>query len=380
MTEDCSAAPSGVIRGVIYAVDCRTRGFAEMGYHSLTGAPLFQTALTLLLTIYIAVLGYRLLFATEGARMSDAPGVAIRIGAVLTLVASWSTFQTLVFDLAAKAPLEIAGVIAGPLQAQGSHLAADPVNGLQAAYDELNAAATVFGKVAPAAAKSFTSAESAAGQALADAAAALFATTAGVVSVAAIALAVMSALGPVFIVLFLFRQTRGLFEGWVRVMCVAALAPMGAWILIIMMLAVIEPGVAALARQRTEGLIDPQAAMTLAATVFVFCAAQLALLAGACLVAMGFHLPTRERTSANAQPTSIHLETADNAPAQMLSRAQRISAAVRQLDGPGAVISNRRTTVMRGSAGPAAPGPGLRLGETFRRPSVSPRRHRGAAR
>ncbi|HEV2532774.1 type IV secretion system protein [Phenylobacterium sp.] len=383
MSDICAAAPAaGVIRGVISAVDCRTRDFAEMGYHSLTGAPLFQTALTLLLTIYVAVLGYRLLFATQGARMSEAPGVAIRIGAVLTLVASWSTFQTLVFDLAAKAPLEIAALVAAPLQAQGSNLAADPVNGLQSAYDELNAGATAFGKVAPAVAKSFTSAEAAAGQALADAAGALFATTAGVVSVAAIALAVLSALGPVFITLFLFRQTRGLFEGWVRAMCVAALAPLGSWILIIMMLTVIEPGLGAMARQRAEGVLDPQAAMTLSATVAVFCAAQVALLAGACLVAMGFRWPSRERSAAAPAPGAITLEAAETAPALMLSRAQRMSAAVRQLDGPLAFTSIRRTVVVRGPGG--APGVALtsseRMADGLRRPPAAPRRRLGAAR
>ncbi len=64
----------GVVRDVLTAVDCNTRGFARLGYESLTasGSP-FQTALTVALTIYVAVIGYRLLFGA-GARMSDGAG------------------------------------------------------------------------------------------------------------------------------------------------------------------------------------------------------------------------------------------------------------------------------------------------------------------
>jgi type IV secretion system protein VirB6 len=381
-----TALDAGVVKGVLAAVDCRTRDFAELGYQSLTGAPLFQTALTLLLTIYVAVLGYRLLFATEGARLSEAPGVALRIGVVLMLVASWATFQTLVFDVAAKAPLEIAGLAAAPLQAQGSHLAANPVDGLQAAYDQLNIEAAAFGKVAPAVAKSFTSGEAAAGQALSDAAGALFATTAGLVSVAAIALGVLTAVGPVFVTLFLFRQTRGLFEGWVRAMIAAALAPMGAWVLIVLMLTVLEPWLEALAQQRAQGLLDVRGAMTAAAIVFVFCAAQVALVTGACVIAMGFRWRARAATQAPAA-TAAPQAVAEPAPSsfETLSRAQRLAVAVRQLDQTTTGLEVRRTSLVRQAAG-AQPAfamdaaPPQRLGDSYRRPQPRPRARMGSGR
>ena len=387
MAPACTTAlDAGVIKGVLSAVDCRTRDFAELGYQSLTGAPLFQTALTLVLTIYVAVLGYRLLFATEGARLSEAPGVALRVGVVLMLVLSWSSFQTLVFDVAAKAPLEIAGLAAAPLQAQGSHLAANPVDGLQTAYDQLNAGAAAFGKVAPAVAKSFTSGEAAAGQALSDAAGALFATTAGLVSVAAIALGVLTAIGPVFVTLFLFRQTRGLFEGWVRAMIAVALAPMGAWILIVLLLTVLEPWLQALAQQRAEGVLDVQGAMTVAAIVFVFCAAQLALVTGACIIAMGFRWRARAPTPAAAVAAPMAQEPSPGA-IETLSRAQRLAVAVRQMDQASAGLEIRRTSQLRQAAAGvgAAPAQGAgpaprRLSDDYRRPEVRPRARLGGAR
>ena len=75
---------NGVIRGVLGAVDCQTRAFAEAGYSSLSGSSNFQTALTALLTIYVALVGYRMLFAQGGSRLSDAPGIALKIGAMRT--------------------------------------------------------------------------------------------------------------------------------------------------------------------------------------------------------------------------------------------------------------------------------------------------------
>src|SRR5271155_5491791 len=132
----------GVVRDVLTTVDCNTRSFARLGYESLAAADSpFQTALTVALTIYVAVIGYRLLFG-NGARLADGPTIALKIGAVLALVTSWSLFQTLVFDLAERAPIEIASVISAPMR--GVAMASDPVAGLQAAYDQLSETANAF--------------------------------------------------------------------------------------------------------------------------------------------------------------------------------------------------------------------------------------------
>ena len=55
---------------------------------SLSSSPLTAVsiaALTVALTIYVAVIGYRLLFG-NGARLADGPTIALKIGAVLALV------------------------------------------------------------------------------------------------------------------------------------------------------------------------------------------------------------------------------------------------------------------------------------------------------
>ena len=209
-----SLVGEGVIRGVLGAVDCQTRAFAEAGYSSLTSSSsTFQVALTALLTIYVALVGFRMLFASGGAKLSDAPGIALKIGAILALVTSWATFQTLVFDVASKAPGEIAAAVAAPLQANSSSLAADPVNGLQAAYDQLNRSAVAFGATAGPNAKAYSSPQASAAEALSAASGALFMTTAGVIAGATLAIGVLTAVGPVFIAMFLIPATRGLLRG-----------------------------------------------------------------------------------------------------------------------------------------------------------------------
>jgi type IV secretion system protein VirB6 len=290
----------GVIRGVLGAVDCETRTFAQAGYSALTSTSSgFQVALTALLTIYVALIGYRMLFAAGGARLSDAPGIALKVGAILALVTSWATFQTLVFDMAARAPGEIAAIVAAPLQQDRGSLAADPVGGLQAAYDQLSQSAAAFGKAAGPEARAYSSPQAAAAQALSTASGVLFMTTAGPIAAATLAIGVLTAIGPVFIALFLIPATRGLFAGWVRALAAAALAPLLSWLAVVVMLAVLEPWLLELARGRLLNQLDPQTAMSTAALVFVFGAGQAALLIAACVVAFGFRI-RRAETKARA--------------------------------------------------------------------------------
>ena len=147
----CRAPPpdAGVIRGVLSTIDCHTRVYAQSGYDALTGPQsVFPTALTLLLTIYVALIGYRLLFGLGGTRLTDAPLAALKIGFVLSLALNWNTFQTLVFDVTMKAPLQLAQTIGAPAAAGGAVLVSDPLGGLQVTYDELARSASALGKLA----------------------------------------------------------------------------------------------------------------------------------------------------------------------------------------------------------------------------------------
>ena len=380
MASCSSLVGQGVIRGVLGAVDCQTRAFSEAGYSSLTGASSgFQIALTALLTIYVALVGYRMLFAQGGARLSDAPGIALKIGAILALVTSWATFQTLVFDLAAHAPGEIAAAVAAPLQANSGALAADPVGGLQTAYDQLTQSAVAFGKQAPPNVKAYSSPAVAAAEALSAASGVLFMTTAGVIAAATLAIGVLTAVGPVFIALFLIPATRGLFMGWVRALAAAAFVPLLGWLTTILMLSVLEPWLVSLAQQREAGALDAQTAMSAASLVFVFGAGQVALLIAAGVVAFGFRLRTAAR--AEHEPPAGQPQPAQLAP-EAASRAQRLAFDLQRDQAVAAARLHpmRLAATVASSAGAAASVRDLpserpaRLGDAYRRPAVASRR------
>ena len=376
----------GVIRGVLATVDCQTRTYAQLGYSALTtGNGMFQTALTALLTIYVALVGYRMLFARGEVRLSDAPGIALKIGAILALVTSWSTFQTLVFDVAERAPVEIAAVISGPMQGGGHSLAASPVEGLQVAYDELTQSAIAFGKKTQPGVRAYGSRDAAAAEGLSAGAGALFVMSAGVISAATLTIGVLTAIGPVFIALFLIPATRGLFVGWVRALAAAALTPMVGWLLIVLMLVVIEPWLVTLAQQRRDDVLDPQTGLSAAALIFVFAFAQAALVLGAAVMAFGFKLPTfgEGRAASSGQAGGAQANVQIDAPQP--SRAERLAMDL-QRDSAQSVSRARSMalaaqvgSVARAASSPTAAEAPARLGDAYRRNTFVARRA-GAAR
>jgi len=372
----------GLIRGVLATVDCQTRVYAQGGYEALTsGSPVFQTALTALLTIYVALIGYRMLFAQGSTRLSDAPGIALKVGLILALVTSWSTFQALVFDVADRAPVEIAAVVAAPTQDANGGLASSPVDGLEAAYHEFSMTGAAYGKLAGPNAKGYSSPQAAAAEATAAASGMIFVTSAGVISAARLAIGVLTAVGPIFIVLALIPATRGLFVGWVRSLAAAALVPLVAWVLIVLMLSVLEPWVAVLTEQRTGQRLDPQTAMSASALVFVFAFGQAALVIGACVMAMSFRLPNGRAAGRQAAEPARAPQVAVTAATVMPSRAERLAFDL-QRDRAQATERSRSATAAAAAAASAASARQVsvsvnetqRLGDAYRRPAFTARR------
>lgn len=369
----------GLIRGVLATVDCQTRVYAQGGYEALTsGSSVFQTALTALLTIYVALIGYRMLFAQGSTRLSDAPGIALKIGLILALVTSWSAFQTLVFDLADRAPVEIAAVIAAPGQGASSSLAASPIDGLQAAYEEFSETGAAYGKVAGPDAKGYSSPQAAAAEATAAASGALFVLSAGVISAATLSVGVLTAVGPLFIALALVPLTRGLFVGWLRALSASALIPMVAWLLIVLMLAVIDPWVATLTEQRLAARLEPQTAMSAAALVFVFAAGQAALVIGACIMALGFRLPSFHRDRGRGGEPRRSAQSVASSLTALPSRAERLALDLQRDQAHAAERSRSATAAAAASASTRGVSVTFdetrRLGDAYRRPAFTPRR------
>lgn len=390
----CHAMPldAGLIRDILGSVDCNVQAYSAAGYLALTGpgSPL-PAALTTMLTIYVVLLGYRMMFAVGSTRLSDTPLIAMKIGVILAVTLNWSVFQTLVFNFDANAPLEIGRLISHPMVGGGSRLASDPIRGIQTAYDELKADAAQLAHKssqgndgAPGASNGPVSeADAAAADAAAGlrrAAAALVASTAGVLGMAFIAIGVLTAAGPIFIALFLFEATRGFFVGWIRAIVAAMLTPMVCWIATSLMLVVLAPRIELLAEQRAAQQIGLDTADAASAIVLIFAAAQVALIVGGLLVASGFDLNRRGSSQAPAAAPSPRPEfDVQSAGIETRSRAQALASSLRnapmihsrEISGVAASSSSSGAPGRNEADGAVAASRPHRLGESYRRAAVT---------
>lgn len=366
MSPICPASPAdlGVMRSLLAATDCNVAGFAEAGYKALAGPQsIFPLALTALLTIYVALIGYRLMFGRGEVRLSDAPLIAVKIGAIVALALNWSTFQTVVLDLSVGAPQEIGHIVG---DSRG-----DPLIRLQAAYDELLADQTAFVRLAGSNPLGLHSAEANAAEGLSQAATALLWSTAGILAFLAAAGGVLTAVGPVFIALFLFDVTRGVFVGWVRALLAVSLAPMLCWIMSLALLLTVEPWLKTLAAQRESATLSPDTATVASTLVLVFAAAQVVLLLAGAVIAFSFRL--ERRTGAGSRPEArdapVSEMEARSRPQQLADAMQRLALSETQglrSIAAGEAPSSRAMSAPRERHVSAR---AVRLGDTYRRGS-----------
>jgi type IV secretion system protein VirB6 len=179
--------------------------------------------------------------------------------------------------------------------------------------------------------------EAAAADGLWKASAALFMATAGALSISIIAVGILLTVGPIFIALALFEATRGLFLGWARALISAALAPMVCWMTITVMLVVLQPW---LARLNPTGLTqapDLDAATVCIALVFIFAAAQAAVVAGAAVIGAGLEFGSRARSPSG---TDNRAPAARDPVAQdmlVLSRVERLAMQLSRAPSAGSL-------------------------------------------
>ncbi len=212
------AGPAGVA-DALSKVDCLATDATSVSFGRLFGAHgSFQTALTIILTLYIALLAFNLLTGRSALRVSVLTPRMMTLGLVLTFATSWIAYQSVVWNLATGAPDEIASVLVGT-NGSATTLFAQQLDGFFTAITD--AAANINPAVAAA-----TPGLASPGNILSLAALILLLGTVGVLVVCRLALAALLIIGPVFIVLALFDGTRGLFEGWLKSVAMFALVPL----------------------------------------------------------------------------------------------------------------------------------------------------------
>ena len=244
--------------------DCNARSLGEDGFLGLAGFVVDSGILAGLLTILIALIGYRLLLGGK-LRLGEGVGWAVKIGIVLALLGGWTAFQTLFYQLAVAGPEDIAR---RTLLASGIPLDETAIR-FQRVYDALRLGLE----------GSFATAEG--GEAVrAQPALPITATTFLTVAIGAVGIAKLLsgfflAIAPLPIALMLFGPGLGLFVGWLRVLTATVVATAGLVVNSFLCLLALESEVSRMQSLgvTTPGLMDEQAPAAVVAIFFLLAVA-----------------------------------------------------------------------------------------------------------
>jgi len=337
------------VGNVLALVDCHVQGMAVDGWQALAAKNGFGAGLTGLLTILVALIGYRLILG-ERFVLRDGASVALRVGVVLALCTQWAAWDALAFRVGTLGPESLAGAVLSPgglggqdryglairLDALGAafeaiaKVEATPPQGQQQAQQQQipNQTEQASQPVLP-----LTTLNGDQKKELASASAIVMAAAlAGLIAVRAV-VALLLGVGPLFVASLLFETTRGLFAGWVRAVIGAMLAGVAVPMVLALELAVIEPQARALAAivGTTDPLGQEVSRIWTSAIVFALVLAVVAL--GVARAAWSFRLPDGARGSLERMVGGAGRDTLAPAhgPAAALpegrSRAQRIADA-----------------------------------------------------
>ncbi len=284
----CGAVTTGqgFLSRSIEHIDCQAATIGSYGFQSLAepGSP-FSIAVTSLLTVFIAILGIRLILG-DRLGLSDAVIAALKIGMVLTIAASWPAYRTLFYDVVLEAPADIsADLLAGTGTAssegmtarlQGVDDAILVLTGLGSGRFTAGAVPVQQGQRPDEAFREIAVNDN---LGWGSARLSFLAGTLVPLIVLRIAAGLLLALGPLFAGLLLFEATRSLFLGWLSALFGIMLTSTGFAVLLSVELAVLEPWLTSALRQRASDIATPSAPTELLALTLAFSIASLALLA-----------------------------------------------------------------------------------------------------
>lgn len=375
---------SAFVPGVLGFVDCRALALGADGYRAIGSSPAFAMALSGLFTIAIAVAVYRLLLG-ERLTAHDATRELLRYGLVLTLATQWAAYQPLVYDLVTRGPDQLASTILG---ASDDRDPTDPA--VAARVEQVAQAMRALGQPPAAAPPASQAAATApdglpalpappsarpdadglsddARRALTLASQLLIGTTLGGYVAIRLLLALMLALGPVFVTALLFRASSGLAYGWIRVMGGAALGAIAVPVVLLIELDVLAPEVGALRATLEAHGTAGSAPDQILGVASLFLVAMIVMLSGSARAAAALRLP--DRVSRQHIPA---LRIADrSAPAVASMPAERIDT--EQSDR----VSRAATGVRGGDAARARRSAGCRANRSVARAAAARERRAG---
>ncbi len=293
-------ATAGLVASLLANTDCQASSLVERGYEALSSPGAATAAmLTSLMVIAVALYGYRLLLG-RGLALAEVVRLAIRLGVVMLLAASWSSFQALAYDTVAREPSRIASALVIAIDAPA------PLDGVQTALDRIEQGSVGWRTRAGIASPLVGGAPTAA-MALNVSSFLLTLSTLGLLVVSRILLALLLAITPVVAGFLLFDATRGLFEGWLRAMATAAIIPLFVLILSAIELSILGPLIDQMIGRQARGQFEPDDVTPVALVVIVFSLAIVGSIRAAATIARGLRIRSAgagTRASASAPAPS----------------------------------------------------------------------------
>ena len=312
------AGTPGLVADLLANTDCQASSLVERGYSALsTPGAATAAVLTSLMIIAVAFYGYRLLLG-KGLALSDVTGLAIRLGVVLLLAASWSSFQALAYDAFARAPSRIASELVVAIDSPA------PLEGVQSALDRIEQG-NVGWRTRAGIASPLVGGAPTAAMALNVSSFLLTLSTVGLLVVSRILLALLLAITPVMAGFLLFDATRGLLEGWLRALTGAALIPLFVLILCAIELAILSPLLDRMLSDQAGGRFELDTVTPVALVVIVFSIAIVASARAAATIAKGIRLPRKGYDSTHVPAPAVAMPAAEPT---LLLTGPRAAAAV----------------------------------------------------
>jgi len=362
--QDLAVEASAGVAPALRAVDCFAGEMTASAFARLFGSGgALLPALTVLLTLYIAFFAITLLTGRSRIGISALTPRMITLGLVLTFATSWAAYSQVLWNLAVAGPDWIATVLTGS-QGSASLIFADRIDIVFAAIEQAGeAAAAANAAGAPAA-----SGDSAGMFKPVDimwlGALLLLLGTVGVLLTARIALAILMALGPLFVVLALFRGTRGLTAGWLKGLAMTGLVPLFVVLGGAITLELLVPVISALSQGTQFGEISGRAAMALFLVAAVHVALMAMVMKVAATIVAGWKVfglassrgedreegPPRSTGSNEAVAPPAVRPVRSNAfvPVQHMEPAEGTAPAVAGSAAAGAITGRRVTTLVSG--------------------------------
>jgi type IV secretion system protein VirB6 len=252
--QDVANAVGNGVAAALQGVDCVASEMTGEAFGRLfaPGGTL-GPALYIVLTLFIALFAIGLFLGRTNLSVRSLVPRMITLGLVLTFATSWIAYQAVVWNLAIAAPDYVASTLTGDAGSATTTFA-NKIDVVFTAIEEVTKTQTgAQGGQSP-----DISAFSPEGMLWLGAMLLLLGTV-GVLVTARIGLAVLVALGPIFVVMALFNGTRGLFTGWLKGVVMLALTPLFAVLGGSVMLELAVPVLSSLTQM--PGQIDARAAM-----------------------------------------------------------------------------------------------------------------------